>query len=193
MNGIDDRTLYAVVAAVVVALILVVLWLYVRGGRARTLRRQFGPEYEHTVRDAGSKRRAHEELEERLKRHEQLEIHALPAADRERYAQAWQQTQTRFVDAPTEAVREADTLVAEVMRARGYPVDKFDQRAADVSVDHPNVVQNYREAHAISEANNENRASTEDLRRALVHYRSLFNELLDAQEPAAQAGQTRTE
>jgi hypothetical protein len=114
-----------------------------------------------------------------------MEIVALEPAARQRYAEAWRDTQARFVDSPEQAIREADHLVTEVMRERGYPMEDFDQRAADVSVDHPNVVENYRAAHATSLANDQGRASTEDLRQAMVHYRALFVELLEQPEEEA--------
>lgn len=167
-----------VVIIVILVIIAIALFAYSRTQRRRQLRQQFGPEYDRAVQESGSRARADQELQGRLERHQQLDIRALPEGDRERYLQDWSDLQTRFVDAPSQAVREADLLVIEVMRARGYPMDDFEQRAADVSVDHPDLVQNYREAHQISLANDQNMASTEDLRRALVHYRSLFNELL---------------
>jgi hypothetical protein len=134
------------------------------------------------------RRRAESELAERERRREYLEIVPLEPAARERYAEAWRDTQARFVDSPEQAIREADHLVTEVMRERGYPMEDFDQRAADVSVDHPNVTENYRAAHATSLANDQGEASTEDLRQAMVHYRALFVELLE--QPGEEARRT---
>src|SRR5207302_827187 len=142
------------------------------------LRAAFGPEYEHTLRKTGDRRRAEAELEARRQRRETLDIRELEPSARDSYRQRWQKVQTQFVDAPSNAVREADRLVTEVMRERGYPVDDFERRTADISVDHPHLAKDYRAAHEISAANGENRASTEDLRRAMQHYRSLFDELL---------------
>lgn len=165
----------------VVALCLLIAWRAFAARRRRGLQESFGPEYDRTVADAPTRREAESDLVERQKRREQLEIRPLEPAARERYADRWHGAQERFVDDPAEAVREADRLIQEVMRERGYPVEDFEQRAADVSVDHPEVVSNYRAAHGISTANERGKASTEDLRTAMVHYRSLFAELLEAQ------------
>jgi len=137
-----------------------------------------GPEYDRAVAESGSRRGATSELRQREKRRQELDIAPLSAAASERYAQQWQVAQARFVDQPGDAVREADVLVVSVMGERGYPMEDFEQRSADISVDHPRLVDNYRAAHAISMANNQEKASTEDLRQAMIHYRSLFDELL---------------
>jgi hypothetical protein len=134
------------------------------------------------VRTAGDRRGAESELEGRQKRRAQLDIRPLDPAARLRYAEQWRQVQERFVDSPSVAVGEADVLVIEVMRDRGYPMEDFETRVQDVSVDHPHVVENYRAAHRISQANERGEASTEDLRQAMVHCRTLFQELL-ATEP----------
>jgi hypothetical protein len=170
----------AVAAVVVVAGIA---WAATRTRRTRTLREGFGPEYDRTVADAPSKREAEAELDARRKRREELDIQPLSPGARERYVIAWQETQARFVDDPGEAIGDADALIQKVMRDRGYPVEDFDQRAADVSVDHPDVANNYRAAHGISTAHSRGKASTEDLRQAIVHYRALFDELLESREP----------
>jgi FtsZ-interacting cell division protein ZipA len=168
------------VAILIVLALLVVLALFAgRRRRSRKLREQFGPEYDRTVADAGDRKEAESRLQERTERRQRLDIVPLDQADRDRYVEAWRQTQARFVDEPAEATREADRLITAVMRQRGYPVDDFEQRAADVSVDHPQVVDDYRAAQAIASANERSEASTEDLRQALVHYRSLFEELLE--------------
>jgi hypothetical protein len=171
-----------VIAAVVV--VAFVAWSALRSRRSRTLREGFGPEYDRTVAEAPSKREAEAELSERQKRREQLDVKPLSPEARDGYAQSWKATQARFVDDPGAAIAEADVLIQRVMRDRGYPVEDFDQRAADVSVDHPDVVNNYRAAHGISIAHERDKASTEDLRQAMVHYRSLFAELLETREPA---------
>jgi FtsZ-interacting cell division protein ZipA len=168
-----------VVILIVLALLLVLAFVAGRQRRSRRLRDRFGPEYDRTVAQAGDRKEAESELEERTARRQRLDIVPLDPADRARYLEAWRQTQARFVDEPAEATREADRLITAVMRDRGYPVDDFEQRAADVSVDHPQVVDDYRAAQAIAAANERSEASTEDLRQALVHYRSLFEELLD--------------
>ena len=132
----------------------------------------------------GRLREAEAELSDRQKRREELDVKPLSPGARERYVELWQATQARFVDDPGGAITEADLLIQQVMRERGYPVEDFEQRAADVSVDHPDVVNNYRAAHGISIAHERERASTEDLRRAMVHYRSLFDDLLETHQPA---------
>ena len=165
---------------VVVVLVLVAVWLLVsRRQRSHRLQDRFGPEYDRTVAEAGDRRAGENVLQERQSHREQLDIVPLEPAARERYLEEWHRTQALFVDSPAEAAREADRLIIDVMRDRGYPVDDFEQRAADISVDHPQVVDDYRAARAISAANDRGEASTEDLRQALVHYRSLFEELLD--------------
>ncbi len=174
-----ETWVWVVVGIVVVLVVALVLWLVARRRRSERLRDRFGPEYERAVDDAGKRRAAESELEQRERRRDELDIRALQPAARDRYTESWRVTQARFVDAPGEAVKQADLLVMEVMRERGYPVDDFEQRSADISVDHPHLVGNYRSAHAISVANDNGQASTEDLRQAMVHYRSLFEELLD--------------
>jgi hypothetical protein len=170
----------AIIAAIVVA---VGLWFVMETRRRRRLRARFGPEYERTVHDVGNVRRAEATLEARAKRVERLQIRALSAADSARFAETWRELQTRFVDAPQEAVTEADRLIGEVMTARGYPLGDFDQRSADISVDHPQVVAHYRAARDIARRQGSGEATTEDLRQALVHYRALFEDLLDVKTP----------
>jgi FtsZ-interacting cell division protein ZipA len=168
------------IAILIVVALLVVLALFAgRQRRSRRLRERFGPEYDRTVAETGDRKEAETQLQDRTERRQRLDIVALDPADRDRYVEAWRQTQARFVDEPAEATREADRLVTDVMRKRGYPIDDFEQRAADISVDHPQVVDDYRAAQAIAAANERGEASTEDLRQALVHYRSLFEELLE--------------
>jgi hypothetical protein len=173
-----------VIAIVVVVVLLALLAFFAgRQRRSRQLKDTFGPEYERTVSQAGDRRAAEAELLERAERRQKLDIIPLEPEARTRYIEAWRNTQARFVDEPAEATREADRLITSVMRDRGYPVDDFEQRAADISVDHPQVVDDYRAAHAIAAANDRSEASTEDLRQALVHYRSLFEELLEDRRP----------
>jgi FtsZ-interacting cell division protein ZipA len=167
-----------IVAIVLIALVVGALVL-ARQRRSQQLQEGFGPEYERTVSERGDRKQAEAELLERRKRHDRFEIRELDAAARDRYADRWRSAQRRFVDQPGPAVGEADALVMEVMRDRGYPVaDEFEQRAADVSVDHPEVVEHYRAAHEISGRATTGEASTEDLRQAMVHFRGLFVELL---------------
>ena len=166
---------------IVVAVLVIGVAAYLVATRRRTdaLRERFGPEYDKTVDEAGGRRAAESELKDRVERRQDLDIRPLPPASADRYAGEWRDVQARFVDSPGTAVGEADRLVIAVLRERGYPVDDFEQRAADISVDHADVVENYRAAHGISLANDEGRASTEDLRQAMVHYRTLFERLLD--------------
>jgi hypothetical protein len=162
--------------------------LALRQRRSQQLQQRFGPEYDREVARAGDRRAAESELAAREQRHRSLDIVELDPAARDRYLSDWRATQNRFVDDPPGATREADMLVATVMRARGYPVDDFEQRAADVSVDHPRVAENYRAAHALSRASEQGLASTDDLRQAFVYYRSLFAELLDIQPDRRKEG-----
>jgi len=166
------------VAAAVIVIVAVAAWLYVRKRRVTTadLRQKFGPEYDRAVLAHGSKAEA--KLADREKRIEKLNIRDLDSMEHERYSKQWQAVQSRFVDSPKGAVAEVDDLVSSVMKARGYPVADFDQRAADISVDHPRVVENYRLAHQIALRVGKDEATTEDLRTAMIHYRSLFEELV---------------
>jgi hypothetical protein len=171
-----------VIAIVVVVLLLALLAFFAgRQRRSRKLQDKFGPEYDRTVEQAGDRRAAEADLLERADRRAELNIVPLEPEARDRYIEAWRSTQAQFVDEPAQATREADRLITSVMRDRGYPVDDFEQRAADVSVDHPQVAENYRAAHAIYQANEQGLATTDDLRQAFVHYRSLFSELLDVE------------
>jgi FtsZ-interacting cell division protein ZipA len=186
-----------IVAIVLIALVVGALVL-ARQRRSQQLQEGFGPEYERTVSERGDRKQAEAELLERRKRHDRFEIRELDPAARDRYADRWRSAQRRFVDEPAPAVGEADALVMEVMRERGYPVaDEFEQRAADVSVDHPQVVEHYRAAHDISGRATTGEASTEDLRQAMVHFRALFVELLgddadSGDRPARDADAPRT-
>ena len=170
-----------IVIAILVVVVVIVLLAVVLGQRRRTgrLQEQFGPEYQRTVARTGDQRSAEADLTAREQRRRELDIVPLEPATRDRYLESWRATQGKFVDDPAGATHEADMLVAQVMRDRGYPVDDFEQQAADVSVDHPRVAENYRAAHALSLAHEQGLAGTDDLRQAFVHYRSLFAELLD--------------
>ncbi|MGH2653967.1 MAG: hypothetical protein ACRDHV_06410 [Actinomycetota bacterium] len=167
----------ALIVLVAIVLVGVVIAILYARRRSEHLRKRFGPEYERAVADG--RLRGERELAVREYRVEQLEIRPLDPEQRDEFARRWRDTQAQFVDAPGEAVQEADRLVAEVMRERGYPVEDFDQREADLSVHHGNVLDNYRAAHGITLAYQQGHAGTEDLRQAMVHYRSLSEELLE--------------
>jgi hypothetical protein len=170
-----------IVVIVVLAAAAAVFAYFVQ--RRAALRKQFGPEYERVVGEVGSPRRAEAALEARARRVTKYDIRALSRDEAIRYSERWRAVQARFVDDPGDAVNQADALVTDLMRTRGYPMSDFDQRAEDVSVDHANVVHHYRQAHAIAVAHGRGTASTEDLRQAVVHYRALFDDLLDVHEP----------
>lgn len=166
----------AVVAAIV---LLAILFSATRTRRTRSLQDRFGNEYDRTVEQAGGKREAERELRDREKRHDALDLKPLSPAQRDSYLEEWQLTQGRFVDDPSGAVAEADRLVQRVMKDRGYPVDDFDQRAADISVGHPDLVEKYRTAHGVAQKSERGQASTEELRHSVRHYRAVFAEILD--------------
>jgi hypothetical protein len=175
----DTRTQILVIA-VAVALVIVAAVLITRERNRRLLKEKFGPEYDRAVLQHGDARRAEAVLIDREKRVRKFSLQPLPPAARERYAEEWVLIQRRFVDDPAGAVTQADALVNTVLAARGYPVGNFEQRAADISVNYPGLVQNYRSARAVMLRQAENEASTEDLRVAMVNFRSLFDELLDS-------------
>jgi len=176
-----DTTTAIVLAVVAILVVIVAVWFMMKW-RTEELRKRFGPEYDRVITERGDTRQAESELAARQKRVERLDIHPLDPAERDRFVNAWRATQSHFVDAPAEAIKDADRLVSQVMRARGYPVGDFEQRAADISVDHPIVVENYRAARAIAVANERGQAGTEELRQAIVHYRVLFEDLLETRE-----------
>jgi hypothetical protein len=178
---------WLIVAVVVVLAVVAIIWRRASKRRTGQLKETFGPEYERSKTETGSRRKAESELEARQTRREGLDIRPLAPEARDRYSASWLQVQGRFVDEPGVAVTEADRLVSAVMRDRGYPTDDFGQQSADVSVDLPHVVENYRAAHAISIANDQGKAGTEDLRQAFVHYRSMFDELLVVPDDATRS------
>lgn len=177
------NTTALVILALVVVVIAIGLFVLMRRRRSESLRKQFGPEYKRTVDQFRDQGKAEADLAAREKRVRKLDIRSLAPEERSRFTDAWKKTQARFVDEPSKAVSEADGLVKELMQARGYPVGDFEQRAADISVDYPNVMTNYRAGRDIALRNNSGKATTEDLRQAMVHYRSLFEELLETAEP----------
>jgi FtsZ-interacting cell division protein ZipA len=175
----DQSTVLLVVIAIAVVAVAIVVWALVRKARTKKLQGKFGPEYERTVRTAGDRGKAEDELEARRKRVEKFNLRSLSPEEQTRFARDWAATQTRFVDDPKGAVADGNRLVKELMQARGYPMADFEQRAADISVDHPRVVSNYRSAREIAARSEQGRATTEELRKAVVYYRDLFEELLE--------------
>jgi hypothetical protein len=175
----------AVVAILIIAALAMFGWMYLRKRRntSAVLRKKFGPEYDRAVKVHGSERKAEAKLEDREKRVEQLNLRDLDAIEHERFSKRWESVQSRFIDSPKGALTEADDLMSSLMKARGYPVSDFDQRAADISVGHPRVMENYRSAHEIAVRVGKDEATTEELRTAMIHYRSLFEEL--AQVPVS--------
>jgi hypothetical protein len=167
-----------VLGLVAVVVVLAVVWWTARLRRRHELRDRFGDEYEIVLEESGSKRRAEKELAARQARHDQLDIRPLDPQLRLRYAEQWRAAQTRFVDEPDAALEEADRLVEDVMVERGYPVGDVDRQMADLSVEHSDVLRHYRQAHDAAQESAAGRATTEDLRRAMVHYRALFEALL---------------
>jgi hypothetical protein len=180
----NTSVIWIVVALAAVAILIAAVVGSRRRARARSaeLQQQFGPEYDRAVEEHGSAARAERALASRARRVEHFHFHELSAADRGRFAASWTRVQAQFVDDPAVAVSNASELINEVMRACGYPTEDFEQRAADLSVEHPAVVQHYRAARALSASTHAGQINTEDLRQAVVHYRFLFTDLL--QEPA---------
>lgn len=176
-----STTLVIVIVGVLIA-IGVVAWALLSKRRTERLRSRFGHEYDHTVDITGDRRKAEAELASREQRVEKFNIRSLSEGERLRFTDAWRACQTHFVDDPGGAVSEADRLCGEVMRARGYPLSDFEQRAADLSVEHPRVVEHFRAAHDLAVKHNRGLSTTEDLRKAMVHYRALFEDLLERVE-----------
>lgn len=171
-----------VIAIVVIVAVLAGLFLWNRNRQSAELKSRFGPEYERTLQTVGDERKAETVLAERQKRVASYTIKPLPADMRAHFVETWRQVQAKFVDDPKYAVTRADDLLGEVMQARGYPMSDFDQRAEDLSVDHAEVVQNYRKGHDIALRHSRGEASTEDLRAAMIHYRALFDNLVSEPE-----------
>ena len=178
---------WILIAAAAVLIVAMVAWGMMKRRQTKQLQSQFGPEYDRTVEAADSKRAANAELAARRDRREQLDIRPLSSAARERYIDQWQIVQAQFVDNPSGAVSSADQLIQSAMADRGYPVKDFETRAADVSVDHPDVVENYRQGHRLAQKTADGDGSTEDLRQAMRHYRALFDDLVEpsGDEPMA--------
>jgi hypothetical protein len=183
METMDTQSL-AIAAVVILALVAIAVWLWSQKQQSRRLEQRFGPEYKRAVDQFGSRPKAEAELMSREKRVEKLSIVPLAPADADRFSQEWKVLQGRFVDNPKGVLLEADQLVRELMLKRGYPMGDFERRAADISVDHPAVVDHYRTAQEIAARDRKGEADTEDLRKAVVHYRALFDDLLEVGEPA---------
>lgn len=167
-----------VVIAIAVVVVVALAAVAARNRRTAMLRDRFGPEYDRVVENTDDRRAAEAELHAREQQRAQFDVKPLPEADRLRFAVEWRELQERFLDEPAQAARAADTLITRVMEARGYPMRDFDAQAELISVDHPDTVENYRVAHAVQQRSQTQQASTEDLREALLRYRSLFEELL---------------
>ena len=183
-----SQSAWIVLAVVAVVAVLIIAGVIAsRRRRSERLKDSFGREYDRTLEATGDRSKAEAELEERQNRVEKLDIRPLEPAERREFLDRWTDVQARFVDDPTRAVAFADALLGDVMKARGYPVSDFNQRAGDISVDHPVVVEHYHKAHEIAVRHGRGQASTEDLRQAMIHYRALFDNLVGAEAPAASA------
>jgi hypothetical protein len=185
LSALSTTQIAVIIAVVVVLAVGIAVALFVRKRRTQRLRTQFGgAEYARAVEEGGSRKKAEAVLDERAERVERFQIRPLAPADRARFIESWARVQARFVDGPGGAVADADQLLGDVMSTRGYPVSDFEQRAADLSVDHPLVLENYRAAHQTALRQSQGQANTEDLRQAMIHYRSLFEELVGELEVA---------
>jgi len=181
---VSTWTLAIIIGLIVVGIVSIFAALFLRKHKTERLRTRFGPEYARAIEESGGRRKAEAGLEQREKRVESFAIRPLAASDRERYIASWHKIQTEFVDDPKNSVTQADQLLGDVMSTRGYSLSDFEQRSADISVDHPLVVQNYRSAHEIAVRHASGQATTEDLRQAMIHYRTLFDELVGEPEMA---------
>jgi hypothetical protein len=175
-------TTQMVVLTIAVIVIVAVAVILVLRGRSARLRARFGPEYDRAVAETGNRFKAEAKLENVEKRVKSYSLTALSAADRDRFQQSWRKIQADFVDDPARALAEADQLLGTVMVARGYPPSDFENRAAEISVDHATVVENYRAGHDIAVRQSQSQATTEDLRKGMIHYRALFDELMGEEQ-----------
>ena len=183
LSAVTTTQLAILICIVAMLAVGMAVLITIRKRRTERLRAQFGgSEYTRAVREGGSKRHAEATLDERAQRVERLQIRPLAATDRARFVESWARVQARFVDGPGGAVTDADQLLGDVMSTRGYPVSDFEQRVADISVDHPLVLDSYRAAHHNAVRQARGQASTEDLRQAMIHYRTLFEELVSEPE-----------
>ena len=174
----NTMSLIIIIGVILIGIVGIAAAIFLSKHKTERLQTRFGPEYTRAVEESGGRRKAEAGLERREKRVEGFAIRPLEASDRERYIASWRKIQTEFVDDPKRSVTEADQLLGDVMSTRGYSVSDFEQRSADISVDHPLVVENYRAAHEIAVRHASGQATTEDLRRAMIHYRTLFDELV---------------
>jgi len=188
LSNMTNAQLILIIVAV--AFVAGVVLILLRAQKTRRLRARFGPEYGRAVAESGSAARGEERLAKLEKRVERFSIHPLSPSDRSRFVDAWRSVQAKFVDSPELALQEGDLLVREVMRARGYPVVDFDQQAADLSVNHPSVVEHYRASHEIAVRHSQGHANTEDLRQGMIHCRELFDDLLGEPEPGVTRART---
>ena len=182
--NITNTTQLVLVAVIFLVIGVVIAMAVMRAQRTRRLKERFGPEYERAMNEMGDKRQAEDELDARLAHVNTLKIRALTAEEVNRYALDWQKTQTEFVDEPLTALQKADRLIREVMKTRGYPVEDFEQRAADISVDYPELVTDYRGLHLIAIKEKDEEVSTEEMRQAMVHGRALFENLISQETNA---------
>jgi hypothetical protein len=171
---------YFIIAVVLILVVLGVILaaIFIPRQRSKRFQNKYGPEYDRTVKTMGNEKKAQSEMDQRQKHVDTLNIRPLSDSERERYLADWTKIQTKFIDQPGQATVEADHLIMEVMKVRAYPVSDFEQRAADISINYPDLVSNYRLARAIANKNEHHQATTEELRQALVYYRSLVDELL---------------
>jgi len=183
--NLTNTTQLVLVAVVFLIIGVLVAMAVMRTQRTKRLKERFGPEYDRAINELGDKRRAEDDLDARVAHVNTLNIRPLTAEEVNRYALEWQNTQTEFVDEPLAALQKADHLIQDVMKARGYPVEEFEQRAADISVDYPELVTDYKGLHLIAVKEKEDEVSTEEMRQAMVHGRALFENLI-TQEPNAE-------
>ncbi len=191
MYQMNPQLMYVIAAAIVVLVVIAVFvaaFSRLRVRRTDQLRQRFGPEYERTIGRTGDVRRAEAALQARETRVERLRVRPLTTDEVRRFSAEWQNVQARFVDEPAGALAQADRLIGDIMAARGYPVGDFEQRVDDISVDHPNVVMNYRAARAIADEHARHPVSTEDMQQAMVHYRALFRDLVEDATPTMERG-----
>jgi len=181
----STTTLILISVFIGIAILGIAALIFLQKHRTEKLRTRFGPEYARALQESGDRRQAEASLEERKKRVERFKLRPLAPGDCARFTESWRSVQARFVDDPRAALTEADQLLGDVMFTRGYPVSDFEQRTSDISVDHPRVVENYRAAHEIALRHSQGQASTEELRQAMLHYRTLFEELVNEPEMVA--------
>jgi hypothetical protein len=191
----DTTNTTVIILAVIVAFIIGALLgtLVTRQRRTKRLQEKFGPEYERTLNELGDRRQAEQELEARLDHVKTLDIRPLSAEESERYTNEWRATQAEFVDEPLVALQKADRIIREVMKTKGYPVEDFEQRVADISVEYPELVTDYRGLHLIAVKEDDEKVSTEEMRQAMVHGRALFENLVSRESQAKELDEDEKE